>query len=83
MSARERHGDIRTLYSNAIVYSEFSFGFERIEDLERALSDASSEIFWIPKEACFSRATPPFGIKNLEVSRILNYMISTSAPTRR
>jgi hypothetical protein len=35
------------------VYSEVSFGFERIEELESALSDAGFEFLRISKEALF------------------------------
>ena len=42
-----------TLYINAIVYSEISMGFERIEDLESAITKAGFQMLEIPKEALF------------------------------
>lgn len=42
-----------TLFINSIVYSEISIGFERIEDLESAVSKAGFQILEIPKEALF------------------------------
>jgi predicted nucleic acid-binding protein len=41
------------LYINPIVYSEVSIGFERIEDVESALSKAGFQMLEIPKEALF------------------------------
>jgi predicted nucleic acid-binding protein len=41
------------LFINGIVYAEVSIGFERIEDLERALETGGFSILDIPKEALF------------------------------
>jgi predicted nucleic acid-binding protein len=41
------------LYINSMVYSEISIGFERIEDLESAISKAGFQMLEIPKEALF------------------------------
>jgi len=41
------------LYINAIVYSEASIGFKRIEDLESAIAKAGLQMLEIPKEALF------------------------------
>ena len=41
------------LYINPIIYSELSIGFERIEELEGALSRGGFQIRQIPKEALF------------------------------
>ncbi|MGH8504260.1 MAG: type II toxin-antitoxin system VapC family toxin [Gammaproteobacteria bacterium] len=52
-SALEKYGAANTLYINAIVYTEVSIGFKRIEQLEIALSNAGFEFLQIPKEALF------------------------------
>jgi predicted nucleic acid-binding protein len=44
---------IDTLAINPIVYSELSIAFERIEELEAVLEDASLRIEPIPREALF------------------------------
>jgi len=41
------------LYINPIVYSEISIGFDRIENLESAISRAGLRMLEIPKEALF------------------------------
>jgi predicted nucleic acid-binding protein len=46
----DQHG---TLYINAIIYSEVSIGFERIEVLESAIAQAGLRMLEIPKEALF------------------------------
>ena len=38
---------------NAVVYSELSIGFEKIEELEAALSVADIDVLPLPKEALF------------------------------
>ena len=45
-----RHGK---LYINSVIYTEVSIGFRRIEELDRALAEASFESLAIPKEALF------------------------------
>jgi len=52
-SALAKYGDAATLYINAIVYSEVSIGFERIEELESALDRGGFQMLEIPKEALF------------------------------
>jgi predicted nucleic acid-binding protein len=42
-----------TLFINAVVYSEISVGFEKIEDLESALQKGGFQMLEIPKEALF------------------------------
>ena len=42
-----------TLFINAVVYSEISVGFEKIEDLESALHKGGFQMLEIPKEALF------------------------------
>lgn len=49
----EKYACRTILFINAIVYSEISIGFERIEDLESAVSRAGFQLLEIPKEALF------------------------------
>jgi predicted nucleic acid-binding protein len=42
-----------SLAINAVIYSELSIAFERIEDLESVLSEASLSVEPIPREALF------------------------------
>jgi len=44
---------IDTLVINAVIYSELSIAFERIEELEAVLSEASIALEPIPREALF------------------------------
>ena len=52
-STLEEYAQDSLLYINAIVYSEISIGFERIEDLESAVAKAGFRMLEIPKEALF------------------------------
>jgi len=52
-SALERYGHDETLYINPVVYSEVSIGFNRIEELEAALTQAGFQFLEIPREALF------------------------------
>jgi len=47
------YSDLTTLYINSIIYSEISIGFNLIEDLESAISNAGFQLLEIPKEALF------------------------------
>lgn len=47
----EKHAKNHTLCINAIIYTEVSIGFEKIEDCEKSLVDFS--LLPIPKEALF------------------------------
>ena len=42
-----------SLVINAVIYSELSIAFERIEDLEAVVSEASLSVEPIPREALF------------------------------
>lgn len=42
-----------TLYINSIVYTEVSIGFNKIEELESALTQGGFQMLEIPKEALF------------------------------
>ena len=44
---------ITKLFINPVVYSEVSIGFQRIEELEIALSQTGFQMLEIPKEALF------------------------------
>lgn len=52
-SALERYAQHATLYINPIVYTEISIGFERIEDLESAVSNGGFKMLQFSKEALF------------------------------
>jgi predicted nucleic acid-binding protein len=52
-SALEELSAANRLFINPIIYAEISIGFERIEDLESALSRAGFSLLDIPKEALF------------------------------
>jgi hypothetical protein len=49
----DEYSDLTTLYINSIIYSEISIGFNLIEDLESAISNANFQLLEIPKEALF------------------------------
>lgn len=52
-SILDKYDQLGPLYINAIVYSEISIGFKRIEDLESAIAKAGLQMLDIPKEALF------------------------------
>jgi predicted nucleic acid-binding protein len=52
-SKLEKYSSITKLFINPVVYSEVSFGFNRIEDLESALDRGGFQMLEIPKEALF------------------------------
>ena len=52
-SVLEKYSRDAILIINAIIYSEISIGFERIEELESAVARAGFQFFEIPKEALF------------------------------
>jgi hypothetical protein len=49
----ERLWDQYTIYINPIIYAEISIGFQRIEDLEQALNEATLEMLPLSCEAAF------------------------------
>lgn len=53
VSALEQYANSSALCINPIVYSEVSAGFNRIEELERALAQGEFEFRQIPKETLF------------------------------
>ncbi|MBF0280909.1 MAG: PIN domain-containing protein [SAR324 cluster bacterium] len=52
-SMLNRYADTHTLCINPIIYTEISIGFQRIEELERAIVQCGFELLQIPKEALF------------------------------
>ena len=52
-SKLDKFSAITKLFINPVVYSEVSIGFNRIEDLESALSRGGFQILEIPKEGLF------------------------------
>ncbi len=52
-SMLNRYSAIHAMYINPIIYSEISIGFERIEELEEAITGCGFQIIQIPKEALF------------------------------
>ena len=53
ISKLEKYQSVATLKINAIIYSELSVGFEKIEQLENSLYVAGIKISEIPREALF------------------------------
>lgn len=49
----ERYSQSHILCINPIIYSEISIGFERIEELEKALTECEFKMLPIPKPALF------------------------------
>ena len=45
--------ETRSLVINPIIYTEISIGFERIEDLERAVTECDLKMIPIPREGLF------------------------------
>ena len=52
-SILERYSQTNTLYINTIIYTEISIGFEKIEELEEAISNLGIKVLEIPREALF------------------------------
>ena len=52
-SVLEQYNQTNTLYINTIVYTEISIGFERIEEVEEAISSLGIKVLEIPREALF------------------------------
>ena len=49
----ERYNQTNTLYINSIIYTEVSIGFNKIEEVERPLSELGVKVLEIPREALF------------------------------
>ena len=52
-SKLEKFSSITKLFINPVIYSEVSVGFNRIEELESALTRSGFQMLEIPKEALF------------------------------
>jgi predicted nucleic acid-binding protein len=52
-SKLDEYDQLGTLYINAMVYSEISVGFKRIEELESAIVRGGFQMLETPKEALF------------------------------
>jgi predicted nucleic acid-binding protein len=49
----DHYSQTNTLYINSIVYTELSIGFNKIEELEKAIEQLSIKVLEIPREALF------------------------------
>ncbi len=49
----EQYSQSNTLYINSIVYTEISIGFNKIEEVEKAISELGVKVLEIPREALF------------------------------
>lgn len=49
----EQYSQTNTLYINSIVYTEVSIGFNKIEEVEMAISELDIKVLEIPREALF------------------------------
>jgi len=49
----DQYSQTNTLYINSVIYSEISIGFNRIEDVELAISGLGLRVLEIPREALF------------------------------
>ena len=48
-----KYSQTNTLYINSIIYTEVSIGFNRIEEVEQAISGLPVKVIEIPREALF------------------------------
>ena len=49
----EQYSQTNSLFINSIVYTEISIGFDKIEDVEKAISGLGIKVLEIPREALF------------------------------
>jgi len=49
----EQYSLTNTLYINSIIYTEVSIGFNKIEEVEQAISELDIKVLEIPREALF------------------------------
>jgi hypothetical protein len=52
-SVLSKLSETRSLFINPIIYAEISIGFERIEELEKAITECGLEMATLPREALF------------------------------
>ena len=81
-SILEEYALLTSLYINPIVYSEISIGFERIEELESAVSKAGFQMIEIPKAALFLAGKAFFNYnkrKGVKISPLPDFYIGAQA----
>ena len=49
----EQYSQTNTLYINSMVYTEISIGFEKVEEIEKAIVELDIKVLEIPREALF------------------------------
>ena len=49
----DQYSQTNTLFVNSIVYTEVSIGFDKIEELEKAIDQIGIKVLEIPREALF------------------------------
>ena len=49
----EQYSQTNTLYINSIVYTEISIGFNKVEEVEAAITELGIKVLEIPREALF------------------------------
>jgi len=49
----DKYSQTNTLYINSIIYTEVSIGFEKIEEVESAISNLGIKVLELPREALF------------------------------
>ena len=49
----EKYSQTNTLYINSIVYTEVSIGFNKIEEVDAAISDFGVKVLEMPREVLF------------------------------
>ena len=79
----ERHGAYICYYTNVVVHPRVLIGFQRTEDLERALHRGEFAFLEIPKEFLSLAGKAFCGIKDARVSRPRRCLTFRSAPMRR
>jgi len=49
----DQYSQTNTLYINSIIYTDVSIGFNKIEEVEKAISELGIKVIEIPREALF------------------------------
>lgn len=49
----EQYSQTNTLYINSIIYTEVSIGFNKIEEMDKAISELGIKVLEMPREALF------------------------------
>ena len=66
----DRYSQTTTLYINSIGYTEVSIGFNKIEEVEKAISQLGIKVLEIPREALFLTGKYSFNIKEIREQKI-------------